>query len=305
MIETHILLEDALEGMSSLEDNSIGLILTDPPYFLEKLSDDWKADDARTKKTTVSSLPSGMKFDRKQSYAFQEFYSKVSAEAFRILKPGGFFLSFSAARLYHRMAVSVEDAGFEMRDMMAWLYPTGQAKAAGQAHVVRKNKTLGLTDEEKECLIQEMEGWKTPQLRPAIEPICFAQKPKQGTFVENWTKYKTGLINTTQTLNNGKTPTNVVMEDEFHEDFDSLFLVNKPKKESYNNHPTVKPSSLCTHLIKLLTVEGEWIVDPFLGSGTTGVSAVASNRSFIGFDINPDYIEISEKRISEITKNTS
>ena len=284
MIETHLLLEDALEGMSSLEDNSIGLILTDPPYFLEKLSDDWKADDARTKKTTVSSLPSGMKFDRKQSYAFQEFYSKVSAEAFR---------------------VSVEDAGFEMRDMMAWLYPTGQAKAAGQAHVVRKNRTLGLTDEEKESLIQEMEGWKTPQLRPAIEPICFAQKPKQGTFVENWTKYKTGLINTTQTLNNGKTPTNVVTEDEFHEDFDSLFLVNKPKKESYNKHPTVKPSSLCTHLIKLLTVEGEWVVDPFLGSGTTGVSAVVSNRNFIGFDISPEYIEISEKRISEITKNNS
>jgi len=297
MTEVHIILEDAIEGLSQLDDNSVGLILTDPPYFLDKLSDDWKAEAVRTKKTTVTSLPSGMKFSRKQSYEFEKFFSKVSNESFRVLKPGGFFLSFSAARLYHRMVVAVEDSGFEIRDMMAWIYPTGQAKAAGQAHVVKKNKTLGLTDEEKENLIQEMEGWKTPQLRPAIEPICFAQKPRQGTFVENWAKYKTGLINTKQILNNGKTPTNVVSEEEFNDDFDRLFLVQKPKKDSFNKHPTVKPSDLCLHLIKLLTIPEELVVDPFLGSGSTAVAALACGRSFIGFDTNPYYIEIAEKRV--------
>lgn len=291
---------DAISGMKSLKGNSVGLVLTDPPYFLDKLSDDWKAEAKRTAGTTVSSLPSGMKFDPKQGRDFEKFYSGIAKEVYRVLKPGGFFLSFSAARLYHRMAVAIDDQKFEVRDMMAWIYPSGQAKAFSQSHIIRNSKTLGLSDEEKEELVVEMEGWKTPQLRPAIEPICFAQKPREGTFVNNWIKYKVGLINTTQTLNNGKTPTNVVSSDEFNTDYDSLYLIKKPTKAEkglFNTHATVKPVNLCEHLINLLTIPGETILDPFIGSGTTAVAAKNCGRKYIGFDINKGYLDIAEKRL--------
>src|SRR3989338_2262179 len=95
---------DALEVFSKIEDNSVDLILTDPPYFLDKLDNNWthkKVSDIRNRQV-IQSLPAGMKFDRQQGVKFYEWYSKISKEAFRILKAGGFFFSFSSPRLYHR-----------------------------------------------------------------------------------------------------------------------------------------------------------------------------------------------------------
>ena len=120
-METNIIEHvNCLDAMKKLPDNSIDMVCTDPPYFLDGLGDDWDKTklDKKGSSKLVGNLPKGMKFDRKQSKNFTEFYRGISDEAFRILKPGGAFISFSSPRLYHAKTVAVEDAGFEIRDML-------------------------------------------------------------------------------------------------------------------------------------------------------------------------------------------
>lgn len=110
----------------------------------------------------VTSLPSGMRFQRSQSYEFYEWYLSVSRELIRVLKPGAFFFSFSAPRLYHRCASAIEDAGFDIKDLFIWIYTQNQPKAMSLNHVIDR---LDLLDEEKENLKQYLSGWKTPQIK--------------------------------------------------------------------------------------------------------------------------------------------
>lgn len=79
-----------------------------------------------------------MRFDREQGKHFYNWYFKIASAILRVLKPGGFFFSFSSPRLYHRMASAVDDAGFEIRDCFLWLYTQNQAKAMGMNHFVDK-----------------------------------------------------------------------------------------------------------------------------------------------------------------------
>ena len=116
-----------------------------------------------------------------------------------------------------------------------------------------------------------------------MSPVILAQKPKQGTHIENWIKYETGLMDATQSLNS-MAPTTVM-------------TVEKPQKDDYNKHLTVKPVDVITHLIKLFSKEGQTLLDPFLGSGTTAISCKQSNRSCIGIEINDEYMAIAKQRI--------
>jgi site-specific DNA-methyltransferase (adenine-specific) len=277
---------DAFEGLKKIKDKSIDLIATDPPYFIEGMGDDWdkeKLSGNRTKNTTIASLPGGMKFDPEQGKKVQDFSYKVGQEYFRILKPGGFLISFSQARLYHRMTVGFEDCGFEIRYMLGWTYE-GQAKAFTQDHFINKMK---ISDEEKEKLKKNLGGRKTPQLKPMIEPMCLGQKPKEGTFIENWVKYGVGLVDVS-VLWNDKFPGN-------------LIACPKPSKEERghkNEHLTVKPIKLMEHLIKVFSKEGDLVLDPFLGSGTTAVAVLANNRRIVGFEINSEYFETIKGKVS-------
>lgn len=286
-------LGDCFELFKTIPDNSIDFCLTDPPYFIDGLGDEWNTDDIEarlpTKNGTIKSLPKGMKFDPAQGIRFQEFMSQVSAQVFRVLKPGGFFVSFSQARLYHRMTVAVEDSGFEIRDMLGWTY-SGQAKAFSQDHIIRKQRNM--TDVEKEQLIRELEGWKTPQLRPCIEPMCLAQKPLDGTFIANWQKHGVGLVNVRNTW-----------EDQFPGNIMYCAKPSKKEKGEFNDHVSVKPLKLCEHLIKLFCQPNATVLDPFLGSGTTMVAAELSGRNSIGFEMSPKYFEIIKKRYSQVTMN--
>jgi len=285
-------LGDSFEKIKSIADNSIDMCLTDPPYFLDALGDDWDADaiEKRTLGSTgvVGSLPSGMKFDKAQGYEFEKFMRRISKEVFRVLKPGGFFVSCSAARLYHRMAVAIEDEGFDIRDMLGWTYQ-GQTKAFSMDHFIKKNTNL--SEIEKQSLIEKLSGWKTPQLMPCIEPMTLAQKPTEGTFIQNWEKWGVGLWNSTAKFNN-KFPGNII----------PIPKPTKQEKVKFNTHVSVKPSELCTHLITLLTQEGALILDPFLGSGTTLVAAERTHRFCIGFEISEKYFAIIKRRY-ELEKN--
>ncbi|MDE6978103.1 MAG: site-specific DNA-methyltransferase [Helicobacter sp.] len=278
--------------MLKLEDNAIDFIITDPPYFIDGMDNAWNDKNLKnkaSKSNVIGGLPVGMKFDRAQGERLQTFMNPIAKEFLRILKPGGFCVVFSQARLYHRMAMSLDLAGFEIRDMLAWKYE-GQAKAFSQSHFIKKDKNL--TDERKESLIKELEGYKTPQLKPQMEPMVLAQKPKIGTFVQNWQKYQLGLLNTRESLN-GKFPSNV-MEVSKH--------TRNCESEEKIEHLTRKPVQLISHLIRLFTQEGHVVLDPFMGSGSHAIAALQNHRKFIGYEIEKKYFEIAKDRIAQYIK---
>ena len=184
-------LGDCLEVLRTLADNSIDSIVTDPPYGLAFMGKRWDYD-----------VPS----------------VEIWAECLRVLKPGGHLLAFAGTRTQHRMAVRIEDAGFEIRDMIAWVYGSGFPKslnvskaideaAGAEREVVGQGRsgktaiwdcsaakgdwdiTAPATEDAK-----NWNGWGTA-LKPALEPITVARKPFRGTVAENVLAHSTGALN--------------------------------------------------------------------------------------------------------------
>lgn len=289
MVNFKLYNDDCRNILKNIPDNSIDLIVTDPPYFIDGMGDEWN-DTSLIQKSqkagVIGGLPVGMKFDREQGNRLQKFMEPIAEEYFRILKPGAFCIVFSQARLYHRMAITLDEAGFEIRDMLGWKYE-GQAKAFSQDHFIKKRKDL--SELEKSRIIKELNGWKTPQLKPQIEPMTLAQKPKEGTFVDNWLKYNVGLLNTTQSLD-GMFPGNIMEISKRERSIEEDFKIE---------HLTVKPVKLIEHIINLFTKEGQTVLDSFAGSGSHGVAAIKCNRNFIGIEIEQKYYEICMKRLEK------
>jgi len=283
--------EDCRRGIKNISDDSIDFIVTDPPYFIDGLDDGWNDKKLKTKASksgVIGGLPVGMKFDRAQGENLQHFLEPLCQEFMRVLKPGGFCVVFSQGRLYHRTAMALDLSGFEIRDLLGWKYE-GQAKAFSQNHFIRKDKTM--SEDEKQALIAELDGLKTPQLKPQIEPMVLAQKPKEGTFVENWKKYQVGLVNMKESLD-GMFPGTVMEVSK---------QVRRNETDEKIEHMTVKPVCLISHLIKLFTKKGQIVLDPFLGSGSHGVAAIESQRRFVGFEIEKKYYDVAVKRITSAT----
>jgi len=294
----------ALEILPKLETNSIDIVLTDPPYFLDKMDKNWKHKVVSNKRNQqqIKSLPAGMKFDRKQGLEFYNWYSKISKEIFRLLKPGGFFFSFSSPRLYHRMASAIDDVGFEIRDCFLWLHTQNQPKAMSLNHFIDKLKTDRKT---KEKLVKKLKGWKTPQIKTCFEPIIMAQKSPEGTFLANIIKHQVGLFNTSIRVGENMFPSNILIVGSINEVLDKYFLINKPgrkEKGKFNHHLTVKPLALCEHLIELSAFSKDAVVlDPFIGSGTTAVAAKKLGKNFIGIDVNKEYVELATERLKSVS----
>ena len=270
--------DDCMKVFPRLANNSIDLIATDPPYFLDGLGEEWSDVEVKRKQAkakVIGGLPVGMKFDPEQGKRLQKFYTKVSDQAMRVLKPGGFFISFSQGRLYHRMAMAAEDAGFEVRDLLIWEHQGGQGKAFKLDHFIEK---MNLTHNEGEMLIASMNGRKTPQLRPKFEAILLAQKPRQGTFLQNWKKWEVGLIKT-----------------DFSPQQTTIFDYKKSRKSF--DHLTPKPVDLMERLIEVFSLPGQTVLDPFMGSGTTGVAALKAKRKFVGCEIEQRYYDFSAERM--------
>jgi site-specific DNA-methyltransferase (adenine-specific) len=299
-----IICGDALEVLPRLPANSVDLVLTDPPYFLDKLDNEWTPERAARrfyKSQAVFHLPPGMKFDPNQGRRMYEWYLEVSRELLRVLKPGGFFFSFSSPRLLHRMACAVEDAGFHIRDTFLWLYTQNQPKAMGVTHFIER---MPLSEDTKQSLKERLSGWKTPQVKSCYEPIIVAQKPYEGTFLENMLQYGVGLFHTEVRIGQNMFPANVLLVEGIEETLDKYFLVPKPsvdERGAFNQHPSVKPLALCEYLIQLAAPEGAVVLDPFLGSGTTALAARNLMRRYIGIEINPEYVAIACKRLQNRT----
>ena len=272
---------DCRIGMQHLGENTVSLVLTDPPYFIDGMGADWNSQklNARVKAGVVGSLPAGMKFSVDQGRELQRFLTPIAEAWMRVLRPGGFCLVFSQNRLVHRAAIAMEDAGFEIRDILLWRYE-GQAKAFTQEHFVRKRK---LTDAEKTRLIRKLGGRKTPQLKPQGEMIILGQAPREGTFVDNWDKWETGLIDV-------KEP--VIGPNQFP----GTVIPAKKPRDRYG-HLTAKPVDLLRHLIRIFSAPGGLVLDAFAGSGSTGVAAKLENRAFIGYEIETDMARCANNRL--------
>jgi site-specific DNA-methyltransferase (adenine-specific) len=299
-----IILGDAMNEVSKLENNSVDMIFTDPPYFIDRLDTTWDAnevvDSSKNKPNShIKHLPKGMKFDKRQVKQLYDFYHEFSEKAIEKLKPGGFFLSFSAPRLYHSIAMACDCAGFEVRDMINWTYTQSMPKGMSVSHIIEKMK---VTEEEKKKLIDEYKDYKTPQIRSCFEPICVAMKPLgKFTFIQNELKFKTGLLDFSQKvgIDNDRVPANIITTEEYNESYDKNFLVSKPSKSEKgesNTHITVKPLALIEHLIKLFSKKGSLVVDPFLGSGTTALACKNTERKFYGTELNSEYYDICLNR---------
>lgn len=138
---------NCLDILRTMPDASIDAVVTDPPYGLSFMGKKWDYD-----------VPC----------------VEIWEQCLRVLNPGGYLLAFAGTRTQHRMAVRIEDAGFEIRDMIAWMYGSGFPKS----HNLQGNR----------------QGWGTA-LKPAMEPITMARKPFKGTVADNVQTYGTGAIN--------------------------------------------------------------------------------------------------------------
>ncbi len=283
---------DCRNHMRQLPAHKYSLILTDPPYFIDGMDDSWCHSGlrARVKKGVIGGLPVGMKFDAKQGKRLYEFMRPIADQWLRILKPGGFVLCFSQPRLAHRTGAALEDAGFEIRDLLAWKYE-GQAKAFKQAHFIQRRK--GLSEDLRREMIDKLGERKTPQLKPQMEMILLAQAPRDGTFADNWLKHRAGLIDASDPyLDAGRFPGTVM---------------SVPKPRERYGHMTAKPVELLRHLIRIFCAEEfqgikPIVFDPFAGSGSTGVAARLEGRSFYGCEIDTNMGQIAENRIAGISK---
>jgi len=296
-----ILNSDCMVELNKLEDNSIDCVITDPPYFIDKLDNNWSSTNINNdvSNSHIKHLPKGMKFDKSQVKNLYDYYLELSKLLFRKMKPGAYFLSFSSPRLYHAIAMSCEIAGFEIRDMINWTYTQTMPKGMSISHIIEK---MEISQEEKNKLIDEYKDFKTPQIRSCFEPICVAMKPiGQLTFIANELQFKTGLLDFSQKvgIDSDRVPANIITTEEYNETYDKNFLVSKPNKNEKgdnNCHITVKPIALIEHLVKLFSKKGSLVVDPFLGSGTTALACKNTERRCFGTELNSEYFNICLNR---------
>jgi site-specific DNA-methyltransferase (adenine-specific) len=202
------------------------------------------------------------------------------------------------------MASAMDDAGFEIRDMFSWLYTQNQMKAMSLNHFI---KNLDVSEKEKLELENKLEGWKTPQIKSCFEPIAMAQKPTNGTYLNNMQENEVGLINTKFKigLNQDMYPANVISTQRLNQTMDRAFLISKPTKSEkgdYNTHSTVKPIEICKYILGLVAFSKDCVVlEPFAGSGTTCVACQELGLDFIATELNQEYVDICNTRLGSNT----
>ena len=261
---------DCWEHIKTLKDNTIDHIVTDPPYDIGFMNKGW---------------------DKNSIVSNAEFWK----ECLRVLKPGGYLLAFSHSRTSHRQTCAIEDAGFEIRDTIMWLYGSGFPKSTNAAIAIDKKKkvlahrgkrssfngqrTFGGEDIPKaigmpqhQAITEEAKKWQGwgSNLKPAHEPVVMARKPLEGTIADNAEKWGTGAINIDACrieaeTKLGRFPANVIMDEEAGKILgeQSKFFycpkVSTKERGHDNNHPTVKPIALMEYLVKLVSREGQTI----------------------------------------------
>ena len=322
---------DCLTEMQRLIDEGVKVdaVVTDPPYHMISIVKRFgKKDSAEAKCAPFAKMSRGF-MGKEWDGGDIAFRAETWELCFELLKAGGHLIAFSGSRTYHRMAVAIEDAGFDIRDQIMWIYGSGFPKS----HNIGKK-------------IEGLEGWGTA-LKPAHEPIVLARKPiSEKSIAENVVKHDTGALNidgcrvdptddvsgwsksgSKESQNNsmsgknyarepkednplGRFPANVI-HDGLQEEWARYFYCPKTstaeREESVtqngqdrnNTHPTVKPVELMRYLCRLITPKGGTVLDPFMGSGSTGLAAKTECMEFIGIEREQEYFDIATDRINK------
>ena len=425
---------DCLDVMRAMEAGSVDSIVCDPPYGLEFMSVGWDTFKDRSKGRSRTRNEWGdfgsrehprkpqeqARIARKKAIAFQDFSALWAVEALRVAKPGAHLLAFGGTRTFHRLAVAIEDAGWEIRDTVMWVYGSGfpksmdvskaidkaagaereriaGPKSGGMAALNKGNAEHGyresgyykdgnmmLSSVAATEAAKQWQGYGTA-LKPAWEPIIVARKPLDGTVAANVLKHGTGVLNIDgcrvehvtvadgslalnphlrKTINGGNGGNIIAHEEErrvvtpdpqgrfpanlIHDGSDEVLAcfpkqksganpsrrgspkfrnaygefegqehckvargaesgsaarffycakASRSDRDEGNTHPTVKPTALMAYLCRLVTPPGGTVLDPFMGSGSTGKAAMLEGFRFIGIEREAEYIEIARARI--------
>lgn len=286
---------DSVELVKKIDNDSIHLILSDIPYGIGY--EDWDVLHNNTNSAFLGSskaqekaggvfkrrgkpLNGWSEADKKIPYEYQEWCSTWASEWLRVLKPGASVFVFAGRRMSHRCICAMEEAGFIFRDMIAWEKDSAPHRAQRISEVYkRRNDKI---NEEK------WNGWRVGNLRPVFEPILWFQKPYKlgATLADNVINHEVGAFNDLLWNNYVINSQNVIK--------------TKKEKSDHGLHPTQKPLSLMDALIELTTLPGQVVLDPFMGSGSTCVSAKSLGRQYIGFELDKNYFDIAEERIKKI-----
>ena len=277
MLKHTIICDDNVSALSSIAENTFHSCITDPPYGMGM--DIWDHNVPPV-----------------------ETWEAV----YRTMRPGAFVLSFCSPELYHRMAINVEDAGFRPLDMITWMVTT---------KMIKPNR-----------------------LKPAHEPIFVAQKPFKGSIADNVEKWGCGAINVettripwdkeppknqpangharrnfgkestegskfdTKDANvDGRYPSNIIGHFDVPDHQKYFYAPRATRKErgEYNDHPTPKPINLMRYLVRVYSPKGGHVLDPFNGSGSTGIAALQEGDQYTGIDMSQHYCDITEQRIKD------
>ncbi len=370
-----LLCGDSMEVLRGLPAASVEAVVCDPPYGLGDTSPEVVADCLLAWASGREWTPKGKGFMGKAWDAWVP-PPALWREVLRVLKPGGHALVFAGSRTQDLMSISLRLAGFELRDMLQWVYGSGfpkshsidkaidahlgvshlrpvvgEQKLTGTARKIKGGKSHGCamagTDIERQKTVVELstpyseqakrlEGWGTT-LKPAYEPILLVRKPIEGNNAENALAYNgCGGLNIKScrigleppTTNSylksgtwpdamlGRWPANVILDEDAAEALDAqagesasrFFYTSKASKREReeglgqgstrsNTHPTVKPIDLMRYLVKLVTPPDGVVLDPFMGSGTTGCAALLEGKRFVGVEMEAEYHQIAEARI--------
>ena len=282
---------DCIEHLKTIEDNYFDSAVTDPPYHLTSIA-------KRFTNSTETKYGKDGSFQRlSKGFVGHEwdggdiaFTTDLWKEVYRTIKPGAVLLAFAATRNYHRMATAIENSGFEIFDMINWIYGTGFPKRKNllkPAHepivMARKgvNKPLNLD----ECRVGDFEQDTSKNRRNTQE---------EQIFKGGWKGDKGGEVV------KGRWPANVI-HDGLKEDWSKYFYCSKASKKEKDdtNHPTVKPNDLMRYLVKLVTPKDGLVLDPFAGTGTTGEACKLEGRNYYLIEKTKKYISDIEKRINK------
>ncbi len=285
---------NCIDILKNIESNSVHSIISDIPYGIGV--DDWDVLHDNTNSAFLGTSPAQEKAgaifkkrgkplngwseaDRLIPAQYYEWCLIWVKEWFRVLKPGGSAIVFAGRRLSHRCVCAFEDSGFTYKDMLAWLKEKAPHRAQRISVVYQRRGD----QESADC----WEGWRIGNLRPLFEPILWFLKPYKigGTITDNMLEYEVGAFNEKAFTKYTNSPNNIIR------------TTLTPNDAGL--HLTQKPLKLMQALIELTTKEGQIVLDPFCGSGTTIIAAVSLNRKYIGIEIDKDYYNTATKRLSD------
>lgn len=290
---------DSIDLIKQLEDSTVHAIISDIPYGIGY--EDWDVLHNNTNSAyggaSNAQVEAGALFkrrgkplngwsdaDKKIPAEYQSWCESWASDWLRVLKPGGSCFIFAGRRFAHRCIVALENSGFTFKDMLSWEKNTAPHRAQRLSAVFERRKDYASAESWK--------NWRVANLRPLFEPILWFQKP-----------YKTGGTLADNVLQNGVGAWNEsALRDYLIGDLcdKSSNIIKVPiTAEDHGKHVAQKPLALMELLVSLVTKEGQVVLDPFTGSGTTCVAAHRLNRHYIGMEINEMYCEIAKSRIDD------